>query len=68
MFMLLIQTKKIFFFFITYYKTDGTIVLRKYVDNDHATIGNLNKVTIELTIETIGQVFQKIFFTNKKLL
>jgi hypothetical protein len=66
--MLLIQTKKIFFFFITYYKTDGTIVLRKYVDNDHATIGNLNKVTIELTIETIGQVFQKIFFTNKKLL
>ncbi len=27
----------------TYYKTDGTIVLRKYVDNDHATIDNLNK-------------------------
>ncbi len=29
--------------FITYYKIGGTIVLKKYVDNDHATIGNLNK-------------------------
>ncbi len=28
---------------ITYYKTNGTIVLKQYVDNDHATIGNLNK-------------------------